>query len=57
MYKVYYLDNYQPSISMNGKYTLSHLKNCSTLRIKQTKNYDEDKVRKTPGPGAYDQDK
>ena len=57
MYKINNLDNAQATISAQGKYTLSHLSNCPAPKIKPTKHYDESKYRKTPGPGAYNQEK
>ena len=50
-----HLDNSQATISSQGKYTLSHLSNCSVPKFIQTKNYDQTYYRKTPGPGAYNQ--
>ena len=44
-------------MSSSGKYTLSHVKNCSVPKIKNMKEYDENLYRKTPGPGAYNQHK
>lgn len=51
------LDNSQATITGSGKYTLSQFGNCPSPKIRNSKDFDEKQYRKTPGPGAYNQDK